>query len=132
MEDFTYYDFTGCERRKRMNANQFAVNHSKNNKSVTFNQEVSSIVLKRDLMFLRVRVDNATGDIHLIFTKDTGCKLTTTGKTAKNVIAINKSLSDFLVEKLHLHDGSGRDLITMSDNLANSKDFLTYKILSNV
>lgn len=131
MEDFTFYDFTSNERGRRLQKNQFSINHKKGNFSVTFCIETSKQILDRELMFVRIRKDNITGDLHFIFNKQTGCKISVTGKSSKNVTIINKEFAMFFVKELRLSSDSDRDIAEHSNNLSNSGDYLTYKIIIN-
>lgn len=130
MEDFTFYDFTYKNRCSSIGENKFALNNTEKTCCLTFNVETSAEIIKNGLLFLRLRVDNITGDMHLVFTKDTGLKLQLSGSsTRKNVLAKNKSLVAMLSERLGISKQSGRYLVGISGNMANSTEYLTYKIL---
>lgn len=128
MEDFTFYDFGNSNSRK-LEPNHFSVNHKKSNYSVTFNLNTSKQILDSGLIFVRIRKDNITGDLHFVFNKQLGCKVSETGNSRKNVTIINKKLTMFLVEELKLSSESDRDVVEHSNNLSNSSDYLTYKIM---
>lgn len=130
MEDFTFYDFTSSDGKRRLQENQFSINHKKSNHSVTVCQQLSTTILNTKLLYLRIRKDNITGDIHFVFNREVGCKITTNGSSEnKNVTIINKPLVEFLVKELSLSESSERDVLELSKNLSNSPDYLTYKIL---
>ena len=79
VEDFTFFDFAAQADRTRLKSNQFSINRKRKNQMLTFNKEVSCLAMERGLLFLRIRKDNITGDLHPVFTKDTGLPVTPYG-----------------------------------------------------
>ena len=130
MEDFTFFDFGQTTQRSGyMKADEFSLNHTKNNYTVTLNMEVSNMIREGKFDHLRIRMDNITGEIHLIFTRDKGLKFRSEEGIKKNVSISSKEMVQFLVHQFGINDESGREIIKISKNLANSNDFLTFKIL---
>jgi hypothetical protein len=66
--------------------------------------------------------------MHLVFNRQQGAPATI--KNQKNINVVNKGLVEFLMttQCLPLKDGS-RHIIDISENLSNSKDYITYKII---
>ena len=129
VEDFTFFDFAAQADRTRLKSNQFSINRKRKNQMLTFNKEVSCLAMERGLLFLRIRKDNITGDLHLVFTKDTGLPVTPTGTLKTNVLARSPQLISFLEKELCLPPGDSRCIALMSEDLSNSPDYLTFKIL---
>lgn len=129
MEDFTFYDF-GNGSSCRIGDDQIAINHKKNNYSITFSQTKSKEILKSGLKRVRIRVDNITGEIHFVINNDFGAILGRTGSgSSVNVKIGNKQLVKFLCNRLKFDEKSDRDLVYISNDLANNKDYITYKII---
>ena len=129
MEDFTFYDF---EKKpsitdRTIGKGHIAINYKKKNMCVSFGVHESSDIIKAKLMKVRVRVDNITGDMHLVFNREVGAPATI--RNEKNITIVNQQLVDFLMCALclPLTDGT-RPIIDISDNLSNSNDYITYKI----
>ena len=130
MEDFTFYDFekkAGINERT-IGKGHAALNYNKKNKCLSFGVHESADIIKAKLMKVRVRVDNITGDMHLVFNRDQGAPATI--KNQKNISVVNSQLVDFLMTTMcfDLTEGS-RPIIDISDNLSNSADYITYKII---
>ena len=130
MEDFTFYDF---EKKpsvsdRTIGKGHAALNYNKRNMCLSFGTHESADIIKADLLKVRVRVDNITGDMHLVFNRQQGAPATI--KNQKNISVVNKDLVEFLMttQCLPLEDGS-RHIIDISENLSNSKDYITYKII---
>lgn len=129
MEDFTFFDFDKSPRGCVMKADEFSLNHKAQYYTITFNMEVSTMIRKGGYKYLRIRHDNITGELHFIFTKNKGLQFSTEKNHAKNITIKNKDMVLFLINKLNISYNSVRTAIKISKNLANSNEFLTFKIL---
>lgn len=129
MEDFTFYDFEKkpAVSDRTIGKGHAALNYNKKNMCLSFGTHESADIIKANLMKVRVRVDNITGDMHLVFNRDQGAPATI---KKKNINVVNKDLVEFLIttQCLSLKEGS-RHIIDISENLSNSKDYITYKII---
>lgn len=130
MEDFTFYDFEKkpAVSDRTIGKGHAALNYNKKNMCLSFGVHESTDIIKAKLMKVRVRVDNITGDMHLVFNRDQGAQATI--KNQKNISILNKDLVEFLMttQCLPLNEGS-RHIIDISGNLSNSPDYITYKII---
>ena len=129
MEDFTFFDFdkNGSVRERSIEPGTAAINYKKKNGYLSFGIDESKEIIKRNLMRMRVRLDNITGAIHFVFNAEQGA--TAVIKNKKNINLNNQQLVDFLCEKLKLEkkDGS-RYIIKIGKNLSNTQGFITYNI----
>lgn len=127
MEDFTFFDFekNGTVRDRTIESGSAAINYKKKNAYLSFGIEDSQDIIKRNLMRMRVRLDNITGAIHFVFNADQGA--TATIKNKKNLNFSNQQLVEFLCDKLKLEKKEGkRYIIKIGKNLSNTDGFMTY------
>ena len=136
MNDFIYHDFTTSNRGgKKMGKDEFSLNITDKNHSVTFNQEISNLVKGKGIKKMRIMENAITGELYFVFNHTDGVSVNFTGQSSgrpsrmPNATFNNKKLASFLVEKLGL--GDGRHVLKLSGNLAKTEDFLTFKILGS-
>lgn len=127
MEDFTFFDFAPATGQgRKLEENTFGVNNKLGNRYVTFSKNKSNEIIDGEFDHLRVREDNITGDLCFVFTKNTG--LPFNYKNKKSIIINSKQLVDFLSSKMGVNLGENK-VFKLSENMAKTNDFLTYKIL---
>jgi hypothetical protein len=125
-DDFTFYDFSGKNsvRNRRIEEGQAAINYKKAQSTLSFGIAESTHIIRCKTLRMRVRVDNITGAMHLVFNKDQGAAVTV--KNNKNVSLINQQLADFLMERLQIEKTPGRYFISIGKNIAHSDEFVTF------
>lgn len=125
-DDYEFFDFgVNTNRGKLPDTRTARLYSSKGHSTVTLSSPIVKEIEERGLSHLRIRRDKLTGEHYFVFTKDTGLAIKKNG-TSKSTIAIhNKELYDFLIQSFSCQSG---DLLELSPNLANTKDFATYKI----
>lgn len=128
-EDFTFFDFD-CGRlsSRSIGKGQFAINNKRGNYKVTMNVEDSKTIIDNDLTFVRLRQDNVTGALHIIFNRTTGAKCT---RNKLNVTISNKEMVKFLIKILGYEDSEERVLVDISENISRSNEYATYLIKRN-
>ena len=130
MEDFTFYDFdkTGTISDRVIDKGKAAINYkNKKGSYLSFGIRESSEIISKGLLKMRVRVDNITGAIHLLFNKEQGAPAAVRNK--KNITLVNQQLVDFLADRLGLEKKPGvRHIINIGDNISNSDGFVTYGV----
>ena len=130
MEDFTFFDFDeGSKiRERKIEKGQMAINYKTKNAYATMSREDTDDIANAGLDKVRIRVDNITGAMHLVFNKEKGA--TVTLKNKKNATMSNQKMVEFLLEKLRLEKKDGtRYLIDIGCNLSNVDGVITYNIL---
>ena len=131
MEDFTFFDFEKKKAGQKLAIEEgtAALNYKIKDSFLSFGIAESAAIIKNNLLRMRVRLDNITGAIHLVFNKDQGAQATV--KNDKNVTILNQELVAFLVDKLKLDKKEGeRYIIKIGKNLSNTDGFITYNIKS--
>lgn len=130
MEDFTFFDFdkpTGV-RERMIQEGQAAINYKKKGSYLTFGQKETSDLFSAQLNHVRIRVDNITGAVHMVFNKDKGAAVTL--RSGKNAVIGNQELINFVMDKLKLDKKEGeRYMIDIGKNLSNTEDFITYNLI---
>ncbi len=132
--DFTFYDFANSNRngRKITPEDIIVVNNKKGHYSIVFNRFVSETIKKTKNVKLRIRVDNVTGDIHLVFNKEIGLDVSTNHKhfeSDKNISVNNKDMVSLIFKLLKTDINILRKEIRISSNLSNTDEYCTYKII---
>lgn len=132
MKDFIFHDFTQRAVCRKMEADEFSLNHSDKSHSITFNQELSERVKSMGLNKMRVMENGITGELYFVFNKEEGMNICYTGAKSDNrrpnATFNNKKLTEFMAERLS-HPYGKREVYKLSRNMAKSDDFLTFKIL---
>ena len=137
-EQYKFYDFSNCKNRGGQKMSKNEISLLTKDRAITFNQIVSKEAYDKGLMRLIVREDVLTDEIIIILNKEKGVNLCYTGVSKAEIMAAkrwgnlragNKALHNFLFEKLHLDKNTAKYIIKISDNLANSDDFMTFKIV---
>ena len=128
MEDFTFYDFATKSSRSKLSETEIAINNTKSYHAVTFNQDASEFICSRGMNFVRIMKNNITGELYFTFNKEKGCRFQRITKNQKNLVVANKGMVNFLIEQLGLQT-EGRTVLQISKNMANTEDFVTYKIV---
>ena len=130
MEDFTFFDFdkpTGV-RERTIQEGQAAINYKKKGSYLTFGQKETHDLYSLGLNKIRIRLDNITGAVHLVFNKDKGAAVTL--RSGKNAVVSNQELINFVMDKLKLQKKDGeRHIIDIGCNLSKTNEFITYNIL---
>lgn len=136
MNDFIYHDFPVSNRGgKKMGKDEFSLNLTDKSNAVTFNQETSNQVKEAGFKKMRVMENAITGELYFVFNHTDGMSFAFTGQSSDhparkpNATFNNKRLASFLVSKLGLQEG--RHILKLSDNLAKTDDYLTFKILGS-
>lgn len=130
MEDFTFFDFDkpSSVRERAIQEGQMAINYKNKNSYITFGQKETQEIACADLTKVRVRLDNITGAVHLVFNKEKGAAVTF--KNRKNAVISNQELVNFVMDKLKLPKKYGeRHIVYIGCNLSNVDGFITYNIL---
>ncbi len=125
--DYTFFDFTSSRNPSNViRHGTFTITIHLNSRLISFGQKESKEIIDSGLTNLRIRLDNITGAIHFIFNKENG----TTFRSAKGrVVVQNKELINFLLDKFNVAKKDvGRYVFNISDNIAKSKDYLTYLV----
>lgn len=137
--DFEFIDFapSNSGRGTRL-SHEYYVSISRHtnsrNKSyrITFSQSVSDCVMSRGLKNLRIRRDNVTGDLHIIFlnANDMQCaRVTYDKKSTGRVILNNKQLCAFFAQLADLSGDFSPIHFELSRDLSNSEMYATYQII---
>lgn len=134
MEDFTFFDFTESTRKgsgRRLREHTFSVVYN-DSSCITINIEDGKIIREKQMTHLRVRKDNVTGELCLVFNKERGIPL----KLEKDVQTTTiqcKALVEFLYHELSLRlEKRTRHIFSISENIANSDEYVTFRILNEV
>ena len=132
MEEYTFFDFDS-NIHTRIGEHKIAVNHKKNNHNVTFNVWDSSDILQSGFKKVRLAKINLTGEILIVFNNEKGFNYFTSGKDGenKNIIIGKAGVSKFIVENLMDKEDFGRYIFKISKNIANSDEYMTYKIIGS-
>ena len=136
MEDFTFYDFEKVSpvRERKIEDGYVAINYKNKGSYITLSKRETNDIQSEGLSKVRVRVDNITGAMHLVFNNEHGVAVTFKKSYGYNIKTTNAILSsqqlvDFIVERLNLEkkDGS-RYLVNIGNNLSKTDGFLTYNV----
>lgn len=131
MEDFTFLDFTANRGSKRLENHTISF-YFGSTSAMTLNIEDSKVIRDKDLTHLRLRIDNLTGELALIFNKKMGLELKK-NRDNYGVTICNKSLVTALHQYLHLPiEGKTYHVFAISEDKANSEDYATFKILKEI
>lgn len=129
---FTFIDFSASPRRTSVGErkdNAFILYvKGKGGYDMTFSSPIKETVKKHNLYNLRLREDDLTGEVYIVFCqKENALKIRTNmkNKGRGDMGVSNKDLYDYLSKG----DYSGLVLI-LSENLSNSDQYATYKIIS--
>lgn len=126
MEDFSYIDFKQGGYRAKIKDNEISLSFGKNSKAITFSQEVSKIIRKRGLKYFRLVRNNLTSE--LLFTlsnNNAGVKMANL-TNANNVQVHCNAMIDFLGKTFSMQGKNGK--LFIGDNIANSEEFMTFKL----
>lgn len=128
-EDFTFFDFERPERQKRViNKGVASLVVCKTTRYLYINIDDSKEIAEKKLLRLRVRLDNITGAIHLVFNKTNGA----VGRVKKGSGGIefnNQSLVNFLLERFgYRTDEMGSFRLSIGTNLAKVPDAMTFMV----
>lgn len=137
MNDFDFLDFTTCRGGSHQgNGERFMTVTRSCSESghqtyrVGFSRSICEEIFKRQLTHFRIRKDNYTNALHIIFLKGDE----TMGKLyldkASNLYRIaNKRLVAFLAKRMGLTGYFRSEIIPLGDNLSNSVDYLTFELI---
>lgn len=128
MEDYTFFDFENSRRGREISGFAMRVYNKRGNRRVQFSKNVGEVVTKRGLSKLRIRKDNMTGRIHLLFNRDKGVTIKNNGSNSPFSLRVNSvDMAAFLVKTFSLMDG---DVLNLSDDLSQSDEYATFEVLT--
>lgn len=126
-KDYVFHDF-GEKSRVSLKSDVILVYTGKTAPQLVVNSVIGEGIWDRQLLRLRIREDCLTGQLHLVFNKEHGV----TGRKEKKTMKwANKELVVFLKDRLRLEEDRATRL-KISENLANSDEFMTYEILGKL
>lgn len=98
--------------------------------SILLSDNVGNIVRNKNLTHVRLHVEKYTRSIFMLFLKSDNSDAAFKANTSKHVIINNRGLVNWLAENvLHL-DGDFRQVrVMLSDDLSNSDDYATFKLI---
>lgn len=126
MEDFTFFDFESKGTSFGIAPHTFAINRKKGNYTVVMSKSDSKTIIENNLLRLRLRQDNITGDLHFVFNATTGAKCVV--KNKHNVTVANRELVEFLTKALGYEENGERVIADISEDIANTKEYVTFLI----
>lgn len=120
--DFKFIDFTSKKKESKAEVGAYA--YPKTSVfNVVFSRKVSDIVNLKNLDNIRVRIDTLTDDVFVVF-----CNNKDSLKVKRNGGRISSSSKDLY---MYLTDGYIHGMsFHLSDDLSNSNEYATFKILS--
>lgn len=128
MEDYTFIDFDNgsVQRAIKFVGREMLISSNKHSMYIRLSNSVSDEIDRKSLDRLRIRIDNLTGDIYLVFNCSIG--LSFHKRIGRKTISIN---SKELVEKLNslIKNNELKRIEKLSDDLSNSDLYATYKIM---
>lgn len=126
-KDYVFHDF-GETSRASLKSDVITVYTGKTSSTLAVNPQIGGEIWDRQLLRLRVREDLLTGKLHLVFNREHGVSGRLDKKTMK---WSNKELVMFLKDRLKLEEDRTTRL-KISENLANSDEFMTYEIIGKL
>lgn len=144
--DFTFLDFKGSRGGNRKINGEYpywacASRHINENRSnsyrTAFSREVSLLVARKGLTHMRIRRDNLTGVMHVIFLKDTTGQCAPIGwdktKGKNNIVRLyNKALCDFFATLAGKSGNFEPTYWQLSEDLSNSLEYATFRIIKHI
>lgn len=126
-KDYVFHDF-GDKSRVSLKSDVITVYTGRTTPTLAVNSVIGREIWDRQLLRLRVREDLLTGQLRLVFNIDHGV----TGRWEKKTMKwSNKELVMFLKDRLKL-EGYRTTRLKISENLANSDEFMTFEILGKL
>lgn len=126
-KDYVFHDFSE-KSRVSLKSDVITVYTGKTSPTLAVNPVIGGEVWDRQLLRLRIREDLLTGQLHLVFNREHGL----TGRRDKKIVKwSNKELVMFLKDRLKLEENKTTRL-KISENLANSDEFMTYEIIGKL
>jgi hypothetical protein len=123
-EDYTFYDFFQ-KNKSRIPDNHISISWHKRTYYLLISINISKEIRESGLDKLRVRVDNITNDIHLLFNNEVGLPVNLEGEIAiriNNLDLVKLIYNHFSIKEKHVR-------LPISNNLSNNPSkYLTYKI----
>lgn len=122
-ENYTYLDFTN---RHCAYTGRIIKVYGRSDGIITrFSDELTDEIQAKGMTHMRVRLDNITGELHLVFNKKgIGIPVKKNGK--ENTCTIrNKDLGQYLIERFGAYEMAE---IEASEDLANTEEYITYHI----
>jgi hypothetical protein len=111
-----------------MDINECALNLQSKQYRLTLNQNLSNILMKKNLLKVEIGEDDITGDIHLLFSQNKGRRLICSGRGKINLyIGYNKWMT-ILAERLCLEEGK-RYILKLSNNKSIREDVIYVQII---
>ena len=126
-KDYVFHDFSE-KSRVSLKSDVITVYTGETSPTLAVNPVIGGEVWDRQLLRLRIREDLLTGQLHLVFNREHGV----TGRRDKKTVKwSNKELVMFLKDRLKL-EGYRTTRLKISENLANSDEFMTYEIIGKL
>ena len=124
MEDYTFYDFSTPCRGRQITRRIARICNKKGYRRIYFSKEIADEIKDIDQCKLRLRRDNITGDVHMIFNTEIGLpvRFPNSGKAEINSLEAVTLLSKFFSQ------GEATFDLDLSENLANDARFKTFKL----
>lgn len=115
LADYVFHDFSDEQK--------IVVKMKADTGVLRFPVKMRNIIRKKKLTHMRVREDRLSGDIHLVFNKGVGMEIKGINDTTSMRIS-NKKCATWIKTMLD------SDFFFLSEDLSNSDDFATFKILT--
>lgn len=146
-KDFTFLDFKPARggAKKLSGEYQYFFSVSRHTKAesrcnsyrTAFSTKVSEVVFLKGLTHFRLRRDNITGDLHIIFLKDSSgqcAKVCWEGRAGeKGVVRMyNKELCNFFASQIGRKGDFNPTYWQLSEDLSNNDDYATFKIIKHI
>lgn len=126
MEDYTFYDFATPRKGKKIIGRIARISNRAGSRRISFSKEISDEIKEIKPCKLRLRRDNITGDVHMIFNPEIGLAVHFPYEGKKSTEA-NSIEAVTLLSKFFNQEGATFDLF-LSENLANDERYKTYRL----
>ena len=132
MKDFEFLDFPQCRHGRCSNERYIGVSRNSEKRKISYRVGISNLlsseILDKGLTHFRLRVDNYTGDTHLIVFRGDDADNGRISREGDRLKIGSKALVDYLAKRL----GKDGDFLCVrikcSENIANDENYLTYKL----
>mgnify|MGYP007098721011 CR=1 FL=1 len=136
-EDFTFFDFENKRAgRNTIPENGFQIyilNSAKsNNYAISMGKRASTSIIQKGLNKMRIRVDNITGQIHLVFNKSIGKNLYKPTKGSKicrvGGVDVVKCIVEHFGGAISRQETALKYMGDCSNDLSNSDEYATFEL----
>lgn len=132
-KDITFFDFGGeAKSHSSIRNHEINVFLTETNHDITFNIFDSETILKGGFTRVRIARINLTGEILIVFNNDNGFTFSKPSSNSKNVRLRKKGVSQFIIQQVTKQSANGKYTFQISENVSNSDEYLTYKIIKRV